>query len=70
MFNAYWEPLSFELPPVPGEGHGGWRRMVDTALASPDDLCRWQEAPVVEQADYVVQPRSVVVLALPLSPRG
>ena len=70
MFNAYWEPLSFELPPIPGEAHGGWRRMLDTALASPDDLCPWQEAPVVEQAVYVVQPRSVVVLALPLSPRG
>jgi glycogen operon protein len=70
MFNAYWEPLTFELPPVPGEGHGGWRRAVDTALASPDDLRPWRDAPLVEQAVYRVQPRSLVVLALPLWPRG
>ncbi|HEX6736978.1 MAG TPA: glycogen debranching enzyme, partial [Vicinamibacteria bacterium] len=66
MFNAYWEPLSFELPPIPGESEGRWRRMIDTALASPDDLRPWPEAPPVEQAAYVAQPRSLVVLALPL----
>jgi glycogen operon protein len=66
MFSAYWEPLSFELPPIPGESEGRWRRLVDTALASPDDLRPWPEAPAVEEGVYVVQPRSVVILALPL----
>jgi len=61
MLNAYWEPLTFELPP-PSGGHQ-WRRCVDTALASPDDVRRWRNAPAVESAEYVVQARSVVLLA-------
>jgi glycogen operon protein len=66
MLNAYWEPLRFELPPIPEESRGGWRRCVDTALASPDDFCPWETAPFVEHGEYIVQPRSVVVLLLPL----
>jgi glycogen operon protein len=66
MLNAYWEPLAFELPPVPAESQQRWRRCIDTALASPDDFCPWETAPFVEQASYVVQPRSLVVLVLPL----
>ena len=60
MLNAYWELLSFELPPVPAGP--GWRRWINTALESPGDICPWQSAPVVTQATYVVQPRSVVLL--------
>ena len=66
MFNAYWEPLTFELPPVPAEGGEGWRRCVDTALASPDDYQPLATAPPVSQTTYLVQPRSVVLLALAL----
>jgi glycogen operon protein len=66
MFNAFWEPLPFELPPGTAESRQPWRRCIDTALASPDDFCPWQTAPFVEQASYLVQPRSVVVLVLPL----
>ena len=66
MLNAYWEPLTFELPPVPAESRQRWRRCVDTALASPDDFCSWETAPFVENATYVLQPRSVVCLVLPL----
>jgi isoamylase len=66
MLNAFWEPLTFELPPVLGEGQQGWRRCIDTALDSPDDICPWETAPVVTQAAYVAQPRSVVLLALAL----
>jgi isoamylase len=62
MFNAYWEPLTFELPPLP-EGRQPWRRCIDTALPSPDDIRRWEVAPIVAQASYVVQPRSGVLLA-------
>jgi glycogen operon protein len=64
MLNAYWEPLTFELPPLSAEPR--WRRCIDTALDSPDDICPWESAPVVRQATYEVQPRSVVVLALAL----
>jgi glycogen operon protein len=64
MFNAHWEPSTFELPPVPAESPQGWRRCIDTALASPDDIYPWEKAPLVAEATYVVQPRSVVLLAL------
>jgi isoamylase len=63
MLNAYWEPLTFELPPVPAEHQQGWRRCIDTALDSPNDICPWETAPVVKQPRYVAQPRSVVLLA-------
>jgi glycogen operon protein len=66
MLNAYWEPLTFELPPGPPGSNQFWRRCVDTALASPDDFRPWEKAPFVKQATYVVQPRSLVGLALPL----
>ena len=66
MLNAHWEPLPFELPSVPAEHQQGWRRCIDTSLDSPDDICPWESAPVVRQAPYVAQPRSVVLLALAL----
>jgi isoamylase len=66
MLNAYWEPLTFEIPPVPAESRQRWRRCVDTALASPDDFSPWEEASSVEATTYTVQSRSVVILALPL----
>jgi isoamylase len=65
MLNAYWERLTFELPAMPNDRLQGWRRWIDTALASPDDVCPWECAPVVRQATYDVQPRSVVLLVLP-----
>jgi glycogen operon protein len=64
VLNAYWEALTFELPPVPADGPQTWRRCIDTALDSPDDIYPWKTAPVVKQSTYVVQPRSVVLLAL------
>jgi glycogen operon protein len=68
IFNAYWEPLTFELPPAPnGEP---WRRCIDTSLDSPDDIRHWDEAPCVPPAAYVVQARSVVLLALALPRQG
>jgi isoamylase len=63
MVNAYWEPLTFELPRVATEPGQAWRRCIDTALASPDDINPWSAAPVVKQTTYVAQPRSVVLLA-------
>jgi glycogen operon protein len=66
MFNAYWEPLRFELPPLPAGGRETWRRCIDTALRTPDDICRWSDGSVVRQPGYEVQPRSMVLLALAL----
>jgi glycogen operon protein len=66
ILNAYWEPLTFEIPPGPVESRKHWRRCVDTALASPDDFRPLEDAPLVEQNTYPVQPRSVVLLVLPL----
>lgn len=59
-FNAYWEPLSFELPSI--EGAGPWRCWIDTSLESPLDIVPWKEAPSVSNHVYRVGPRSVVVL--------
>jgi glycogen operon protein len=58
LFNAWWEPLTFELPPA----SRGWRRLVDTAQPSPHDACDWEQAPEVSAPAYRVEPRSVVVL--------
>jgi isoamylase len=70
MLNAYWEPLTFEVPPVPAESEQTWRRCIDTALASPDDIYPWEKAPSVVEAAYMVQPRSVVLLSLALQADG
>jgi glycogen operon protein len=70
MLNAHWEPLTFELPQAPPDSRERWRRCVDTALQSPDDFCPWENAPFVDGSTYLVQPRSVVVLMLPLEALG
>ncbi|MEM1369309.1 MAG: glycogen debranching protein GlgX [Cyanobacteria bacterium P01_H01_bin.15] len=60
MLNAYWEPLTFDLP-LPGTGKP-WLRIVDTALPSPQD---YQSLSAKNQAagrHYEVSARSVVVL--------
>jgi glycogen operon protein len=62
MLNAYWEPLTFELPPI-GENGRSWRRCIDTAEASPEDIHPWADAPKVAAERYTAQPRSVVLLA-------
>jgi glycogen operon protein len=58
ILNAYWEPLTFEVPPAAGP----WQRWIDTSLASPDDIVDWATAPLVSGDTYLVGPRSVVVL--------
>jgi glycogen operon protein len=57
-FDAWREPLRFELPPRTPP----WRRLVDTSLPSPDDIAEpGADQPAVE-GDYLVQARSAVVL--------
>src|SRR5437016_5087208 len=60
IFNAYWEPLVFELPAVPSGKP--WRRWIDTALDSPDDIAPWQQVPPIPGHSYRAEARSVVVL--------
>ncbi|HET7540959.1 MAG TPA: glycogen debranching protein GlgX [Polyangiaceae bacterium] len=68
MINAYWEPLTFEIPLPPGDGRfGPWRRCIDTALASPDDINPWQLAPPHIGSSYRVEARSLVLLALAIT---
>ena len=62
MVNAYWEPLVFELPPIPHPSVEGWHRWIDTFLESPEDILSWPEGPLVENRTYRVQPRSVVAV--------
>ena len=60
--NAYWEPLTFELPAVNNGRRDPWRRWIDTALDSPQDIVPWPDASSVPGYSYWVGPRSVVVL--------
>ena len=62
MFNAYWEALQFQLPPVAEGPDRRWRRWLDTFLESPQDICSETRAPVIADLTYLVQPRSVVAL--------
>jgi isoamylase len=62
IFNAYWEPLEFELPAVSGKPQEGWRRVIDTSLDSPEDFCAQAEALLIESTTILVQPRSIVLL--------
>jgi glycogen operon protein len=64
MLNAYWEPLTFEVPPAGGSEGAVWQRWIDTALDSPHDIVEWQTAPLVPGSSYTVGPRSVVMLFL------
>jgi len=62
ILNAYWEALEFQLPTLDG-GAGPWRRWIDTALGTPDDIVEWEAAPAVKGGGkYHAGPRSVVAL--------
>jgi len=57
MINAYWEKLQFQVQEGTAQE---WMRIVDTALASPDDFSdRGEPLPALS---YWAAPRSVVVL--------
>jgi glycogen operon protein len=69
ILNAYWEPLTFELPPS-GDGDAGpWRRWIDTSLDAPHDIVPWQEATAVSGHAYRAGARSVVVLFADIADR-
>jgi glycogen operon protein len=61
IMNAFWEPIMFELPIMPG---WQWMRSIDTSYPSPLDIVepgaeRCVEAPF----QYEAGPRSVVVFS-------
>ena len=62
MLNAYWEPLTFELPTAGEQGNRDWQRWIDTSSPSPNDICAWEDAPTVSGSSYVVEARSLVLL--------
>jgi isoamylase len=57
--SSYWEDLDFELPQI---GEQEWFRLVDTALASPQDIAEdGQEFPLLSQESYKVKAHSVAI---------
>ena len=60
MINAYWEELEFDVQVGTAQE---WKRIVDTALPSPDDFS--DHGSPLETTKYVVAPRSIVVLLAP-----
>ena len=65
ILNAFWEPLDFELPRLGDDGARAWRRWIDTAQESPDDIVPWEKAPTVSGLTYRAEDRSVVALYTP-----
>jgi isoamylase len=59
VLNMEWEDLDFDLPPLEGRR---WHRVVDTALSSPDDIAKPEEAVLIDGNVYRAQKHSVVVL--------
>jgi len=60
IFNTFWEALDFQLPLL-ADGKA-WHRVVDTNLASPQDIRDAHHAPPIQGFSYRAAPRSVVVL--------
>jgi glycogen operon protein len=60
MINAYWEELEFHVQEGTAQE---WKRIVDTALPSPDDFS--DEGSPLGRTKYRVAPRSIVVLCRP-----
>ena len=59
MINGWREPLKFAIQDgLPG----AWKRVIDTGLASPDDIVERPAAPVVAELEYELAPRSIAVL--------
>ncbi len=56
VLNTWREDLSFQLPAQQ------WRRMIDTALPPPADICATEDAPRHDGDNYLARAHSVVVL--------
>ena len=59
--------MDFELPPT-GNGDGNrWRRWIDTAQETPNDIVPWEKASAVPGLTYRAEARSVVAIYAPVS---
>ena len=59
MINGHWRDHAFTV----AEGQASdWRRIVDTARPSPDDIVEPKNEAALETSSYLVRARSVVVL--------
>lgn len=58
--NAYWEALDFELSEI-GRPGTSWRRWINTALDSPQDIVHWEAALPAPSSAVRAEPRSVIV---------
>ena len=61
LANAYWEALDFELPQI-GRAGISWRRWINTALDSPQDIVYWEAPLPVPSSAVRAEPLSVIVL--------
>jgi glycogen operon protein len=59
MINGHWQDRTFM---VQQGTPSAWRRVVDTAKPSPEDIIEPGQEPKLESASYLVRARSVVVL--------
>ena len=51
ILSAYHGPLAFELPRSVNGRDVAWRRWIDTALDSPNDITDWTQATPVKGYD-------------------
>ena len=59
MINAYWQALEFTIQEAQAQD---WRRIVDTSLPSPADFVEPGQELVLQDLNYSVKTRSVVIL--------
>ena len=59
LINGHWEDLIFTIQEGRPEE---WRRIVDTSLASPEDIAETGKGHPISGAQHVVKARSIVVL--------
>jgi isoamylase len=60
--NACWKPLEFQLPHLTVSSNGGWLRLIDTSLPSPNDIVEEAHCSPVDGSKYLVNARSVIML--------
>ena len=65
--NSFWSKLEFELPSIPDSSR--WIRMIDTSLASPDDIVAVDRGSEIVGSTYIVNPHSIVMLQF-ANPQG
>jgi isoamylase len=62
IFNAWWRPLEFQLPPPLNRNR--WQILIDTSLPPPFDIADpMHPTGSVENSTYTAQPRSTILLS-------